>query len=147
MEQGKTYAWQITGHVATSTGEKDIKSPVYWFTLGGGTSVVDETIVRLEVVPVDVELETGDTLTFVANGYTQNENKITLKPEWSVIPQEGGVIDGNGSFTASQNVMSVAVIAKYGNLQEYSTVQITGGSSTWDANSFFNQVFGISTIN
>lgn len=142
---GKTYAWKIIGHVQTSTGIKEIKSPLNWFTIGGSNTFSnDESIVRLEVFPSDIELDKGDTLTFIANGFTQQENKIRIKAEWSVIPQEGGIVDGNGLFTAGQNAMSVAVIARYNGLQEYSTVKINGGTTSLDFDTFFNQVFGIS---
>ena len=143
LEEGVTYAWQITAHVVTSRGDKPIQSEVYWFTVGKPNADYSN-IVRIEVSPNDIEMTSGDTITLSATAFNTHDEKVSVKPEWRVTPSDAGSVSQDGKFTAGATPTTAAVIAKYGNVQEYTTVKINpSGSNSWDFSGFVQKVFGL----
>ncbi len=143
LVQGVTYAWQITAHVVTSRGDAATKSEVYWFTVGKPNPDYSN-IVRIEVSPNDIEMNAGDTITLSATAFNTHDEKVSVKPEWRVTPPEAGSVSQDGKFTAGSIPTTAAVVAKYGSVQEYTTVKINpSGSNSWDFSGFVQKVFGL----
>jgi hypothetical protein len=145
LEDGVTYAWQVTAHIITSKGDKAIPSEVYWFSLGK-TNVDFSNISRMEVTPGEVELTANDTVRLKVTAFNTREEVVRVSPEWRVTPPTGGTVTQDGKFTAGSTSGTVAVVAKYGNLQEYSTIKISGAGAAggaWDFSSFIEKVFGL----
>ena len=143
LEQGTTYAWQIIAHSNGSHGDQTQPSPVYWFSVGASTNNSFSSITTITVQPGDIEIDRNDTFQFTAKAYDNKENLVNAKPQWRVVPADGGTITQNGVFVAGPNPMTVAVVAAYGDKEEYSTVQINLGELPWDFEAFFKQVFGL----
>ncbi len=143
LEEGVTYAWQITAHIVTSRGDQAIPSEMYWFSVGRPNPDYSN-IVRIEVLPNDIEMNAGDTITLSAISFNTKDEKVSVKPEWRVTPPEAGYVSQSGKFTAGNSPTTCAVVAKYGNVQEYATIKINpSGSLGWDFGGFVQKVFGL----
>ncbi|KAA3600094.1 MAG: hypothetical protein DWQ06_09860 [Calditrichaeota bacterium] len=147
LKAGKTYAWQIFAHISTSQGEQILSSEVFWFTLK--TSSDSETgsggiaLKSIEILPEEIELNTGSTFLFTALGYDKNDELINIKPEWKVIPSDAGTINENGLFIAAYRPKSIAIVAKYGEIQDFATVTLRWEGTSLNVKNLLEQVFGI----
>lgn len=146
LKQGSTYAWQVISHSYTSHGDQATPSPVFWFSLGAGGNINSAMINKIEVTPADIQMSVNDTFSFTATAYDNQEQPLPIKPVWSVVPAAGGTVDASGKFIAGSAAMEVAVIARFGDKEEYATVNIGLGAVAWDFDAFFRQVFGLPTI-
>lgn len=133
----KAYAWQVKAYFTTATGQKEIISDVYWFTIGGSDKS-HLKIQRIEVEPEMINISTGETHQFTAYGYDDKGEKIKMMATWKIIPSDGGSISQNGLFKAGKYPKPVAVLAEYEGISGYSTVNIL-----WNIN---NQYFDIGQL-
>ena len=145
LEEGHTYAWQITANYISASGSSTLSSDMFWFTVSstGGS----HTVSQITVSPNDITIGAGQTYKFIAKAFDAKNDTVAIRPVWSVVPADGGSIDNNGNFTASNNENSAAVIASYGDIKDYATVYITAGiganGQLWDISTFMRQVFGL----
>src|SRR5207302_1615534 len=101
LEDGKIYAWQVIANYAGTTGDKQLPSELFWFTMASTKLTKGvKTVAELKVEPDQVSLGTGQSYKFVAKAYDLNNDTVGIRPVWSVIPAEGGSIDQNGNFVA-----------------------------------------------
>ena len=143
LEDGGTYAWQITGYINSSRGRKVIKSEVFWFSLGS-TDKKYSKVSKMDVIPGETTMGVGDTLTFRTVATNEKSESITIKPIWKVVPADGGHITQEGKFKALKPGKTVAVIANYAGMQEYATVKIVQSlSNDCNFDEFFRKVFGV----
>ncbi|MCX6351226.1 MAG: hypothetical protein NTX03_05125 [Bacteroidetes bacterium] len=144
LEEGKTYAWVITGHLLTSRGDQAISSEVFWFNIAKPNPDFQQ-ISRVEIFPTDVQLQTGDTITFMSKAYDEKGQLLrgVISPEWKITPVSNDRIDRFGKFTAGEKPGTVAVIVRYGDKTEYSTITVRPGNLGFDLGNFFVKVFGL----
>lgn len=147
LQEGKTYAWQIKAYINSSQGEQTLYSDLFWFSYKD-QDVKNLQIVSIEVTPDPFDIKVGDVTQFKAFGYDEDDNKTELNCDWSVIPSNGGSIDFDGNFRASDKPRTVAIVASYRGLQAYSTVNVKWFESTaefeeWNMSRFLRNLFGI----
>ncbi len=146
LEEGKTYAWQIRMNTSPSTsGNTQLPSEVYWFRFEAAGAAPLQ-VHDLKVDPEEAFVLQGKSQIFNVKAYTAaNEPIPNVKVEWRVIPADAGSIDQTGLFTASTTKTgSCAIIAKYGDIQEYATVTISNFSfEEWGMKKFVQQLFGL----
>jgi len=126
LEEGHTYAWQILANYNGGSGPESLQSDLFWFTVGTtpytkGTQTVSE----IRVFPQEVSVVSGQSLKFSVKSIDIQNDTVSVKPNWNVIPAEGGTIDTAGNFTAGVHTRSVAVVATYGGESDYATVDVT----------------------
>lgn len=146
LEEGKTYAWQIKLNTSpNTTGNTQIPSEVNWYRFEAAGQAPLQ-VNNLKVDPEEAFLLQGKSQIFNVKAYTAaNEPVPNLKVEWRVIPTDAGTIDQTGLFTASSTKTgSCAIIAKFGDIQEYATVTISNFSfEEWGMKKFVQQLFGL----
>ncbi len=126
LEEGHTYAWQIIANYTTSAGSVGIPSDLFWFTVAVTPyTKKTQTVSEMRVVPGQTSVAIGKTYKFTVKSLDLQNDTLQIKPEWTVVPEEGGNIDSLGNFTAGIHARSVAVIATYKGISDYSTVDIT----------------------
>jgi hypothetical protein len=146
MEDGKVYAWQVIANYSGTTGVKPLASELFWFTMASSKLTnSNRTVAELKVEPDQVTLTAGQSMKFTVKAYDTNNDTLSVKPAWSVIPVDGGTIDNNGNFIASSTPNTVAVVAAYGDAKDYATVSISagGGTDAWGMNMFLRELFGL----
>ncbi len=139
------YAWQVKANFNGAGGKEQLASQVFWFKVKAGAQP-DAAAIELKIDQQDINLQTGASQKFTVKAYNVNEQEIMVKPQWRVIPAEGGTIGSDGIFTAGQKPMSVAILASYNDLQDYITVKIV--SPPMEAqlmDGFLKKLFGIPT--
>ncbi|MSQ79585.1 MAG: hypothetical protein EXR21_07915 [Flavobacteriaceae bacterium] len=146
LEEGKTYAWQIKLNTSpNTTGNTQLPSEVNWYRFEAAGQAPLQ-VHNLKVDPEEAFLLQGKSQIFNVKAYTAaNEPTPNLKVEWRVIPTDAGTIDQTGLFTASSTKTgSCAIIAKFGDIQEYATVTISNFSfEEWGMKKFVQQLFGL----
>lgn len=147
LKEGQAYAWQIKANYNTSTGNQQLLSDVFWFRLGNnGGKKLPSAVVDMKVEPDQVTLGTGNSYKFRVKAFDAQNDSVTITPTWKVIPSSGGKIDQNGVFTAGDPNASVAVVAGYGDLEDYATVTVSAPpvDNSWAMQLFLRQLFGVS---
>jgi len=125
LEEGHTYAWQVIANYTTSAGATSIQSDLFWFTVAVTPfTKKTQTISDMRVDPGQASIAVGKSCKFIVKSLDIQNDTIQIKPEWTVVPAEGGTIDSLGNFTAGIHARSVAVIATYKGISDYSTVDI-----------------------
>ena len=100
--------WSATGgeidvdgnYTATESGDYQVTASFEGITVKGTSNVKvknDPQIDRIEVTPSNITMNVGDTQTFVAQGFDDNGNPVTIDPIWK---SSGGKIDNDGRYTA-----------------------------------------------
>jgi hypothetical protein len=125
LEEGHTYAWQIVDNYNGGSGPESIQSDLFWFTVGTlpftkGT----QTLSEIRVIPQEVLVISGQSFKFRLKSIDIQNDTLSIKPIWTVVPAEGGTIDTSGNFTAGIHTKSVAVVATYGGISDYATVDV-----------------------
>lgn len=147
LKSGQTYAWQVLAKIETSQGKQILSSEVFWFTFR--TNSNSETgsgsigLKRIEILPDEIEINTGSSFLFSAIGYDVNDEIINIKPEWKVIPSSVGTINENGLFIANYQPKTIAIVAKIGEIQNFATVTIKWEGTSLNVKNLLEQVFGI----
>jgi hypothetical protein len=137
------YAWQIKGNYNGANGKEQLASAVFWFKITTDATP-DATAKELKIIQEDMNLPLGETTKFSTKAYNANEQEIQVKPTWRVIPADGGTITKDGVFTAGTKPMSVAILASYGDLQDYITVSIVSPPmESMLMDGFLRKIFGI----
>jgi len=148
---GKTYAWQIYSKVMGSNGAKQFPSEVFWFRYKSPQTSPIQTqdkqqLVKLSIQPQTISLNTGESYQFSAIGFDANSNIIQLKNlQWRLAPIQGN-INENGLFTAGSKPISLAVIVKSGELEDFATVTIKAAPMNieeWMVEDMLIQLFGL----
>jgi len=126
LEDGHTYAWQILANYNTGSGPESLQSDLYWFTVGTTPYIKGtQTISEIRVIPQEVTVVSGQSLKFHVKSIDIQNDTASIKPSWTVIPVEGGTVDTAGNFTAGIHTRSVAVVATFGGISDYATVDVT----------------------
>jgi hypothetical protein len=147
LREGQTYAWQIKANYNGSTGNQQLPSDVFWFKLGtSNNKKTQSAVVDMHVEPNEVSLGTGNSYKFRVKAFDAENDSVSITPNWKVVPANGGKIDQNGVFTAGDPNAAVAVVAGYGDLEDYATVTISGPpvDNSWAMQLFLRQLFGVS---
>ena len=131
LVDGKVYAWQIQAVSLTSGGSERFPSEVFWFTVEGIESPVDEdgleprVYSRVEIEPQEAEVPLGGTVILKSTVFdAENQPVFDVAPEWSVVPASLGTVDANGVFVAGNSSGVAAVVATLGDLEQFATVEI-----------------------
>ncbi|MBI3232744.1 MAG: hypothetical protein HYZ42_01670, partial [Bacteroidetes bacterium] len=146
LVEGKTYAWQVKMLTVGSGGNNALSSDVFWFkyTASGALQTIVSSI---KLTPDDGFVQVGQSIQIIATAFTADNAPIKDPSiEWKVIPADAGSIDQKGLFTAGPKAGSCAIVAKNGDIQEYSTINIIGANSN-DASIkiMMQKLFGIPT--
>ena len=125
LEDGHTYAWQILANYNTGSGPESLQSDLYWFTVGTTPFIKKiQTISEIRVIPQEVSVQSGQSYKFHIKSIDIQNDTVSIKPIWSVIPVEGGSVDSAGNFTAGKHTRSVAVVATFEGISDYATVDV-----------------------
>jgi hypothetical protein len=151
LEDGKLYAWQIKANYVGTQGTQTLQSEVYWFrmaTPGTSPTSVNKTVTDMKVEPEEFSVNPNQAFAFHVKAYNSNGDTLSINPAWRVVPADAGTINNSGVFTAgSKPNSSVAIVAIYGDMQDYATVSInaqsSGGSSSMLDEAFLKKLFGI----
>ncbi len=148
---GQLYAWQIKARVNTSKGNQYMPSEVFRFYYYNASIPIngDKKPSKIFLFPQEVELNTGDQFQFYFQLLDQdNMPMLNVKPEWKMV-SSGGTVDENGVFKAGNSPATVAVLIKYGDLEDYATIYIkpkgVSDSQSWTIDLMINQLFGLPT--
>ncbi|MDP1726659.1 MAG: hypothetical protein Q8M15_07735 [Bacteroidota bacterium] len=149
---GQMYAWQIKAKIINSKGVQNLPSEVFRFMF---SSISDpaggsKSLSKILVTPQEIELKSGESFQFIVQFFDQDNLPIfNMKADWKVVPP-GSNINSEGLFTAGNSASTVAVIAKYGELQDYATVTIklkeiapAESYSDWMMDAMLKQLFGL----
>jgi len=121
--EGKTYAWQITSNLLTSSGMQQIFSDVYWFSF----QKTDKSAVmpdNIDLSPDDVDLMPGDSIQIKVHGFDRNGDTLHVDCLWKVVPENLGQVSKDGWFIAGDKSGTVAVTVRCGALEDYITINI-----------------------
>jgi len=144
------YAWQIKAKVVSSKGIEYLPSEVFRFIYASTSTPGNENSVgKINVIPQESELKTGDQKQFNAtvfdlNGIPLQNQKLT----WRVVPPIGTITE-QGLFTAGKSSGTVAVIAQSGTVNDYATVTIKSAQlsnineQSWIMDQMLIQLFGL----
>ena len=155
---GKEYAWQITAGVSTVKGTNPLYSEVFRFLYrnlqqaGSDNSIVNGAS-SIKVFPQQINLSPGQQFQFSATVFDANNQVITKPPIiWTVTPDGKATVDTNGIVTAGTSGGTFALIAKCGNLNDYSTVTLSTAipsainpmnDQDWLIGQMIKQLFGL----
>lgn len=129
LQDGKTYAWQVTAYTNTSKGRQPLYSNVFWFRMQSAAKT-DQEITSMQFNTGHISLEPKKSYRFEVRALNSEGQEVTVKPTWEVIPTNMGRVDENGLFTAGLMTGTAAVIARYGDKKEYATVLIAPAKET-----------------
>ena len=146
------YGWQIKARVNSSKGLQLLPSEVFRFQFSSGSNTGPgvNIINKIIVSPQEIELKPGEQFQFNVQLFDlDNLPILNIKPEWKVVPF-AGTVNSDGLFVAGNSTATVAVIAKYGNSQDYATVIIKGkempvdsDTGDWMIDAMLRQLFGL----
>jgi|GEM_PF-1899311 len=144
LDPRKTYAWIISAHYNSLSGEKTILSDMLWFNINEADKQ-NIQIISLDVEPELITIAINEKINLHAFGTDDKGEKIPLNCTWRVIPEIAGSINQNGEFTAGKYPLPAAVVAEYQGVIGYSTVNILWdiNNSIFDIGKLFDQIFGI----
>ncbi|HWA59392.1 MAG TPA: hypothetical protein VG692_19215 [Gemmatimonadales bacterium] len=93
------------------------------------TAIAQPVLVRVELLPSSVNLQTGGAQLFTAQGVYRDGSRATIPITWSAT---GGTIDQNGQYAAGQTAGVFRVIARQqgGGLADTATVSISSPTAT-----------------
>ncbi|RLD55794.1 MAG: hypothetical protein DRJ05_12365 [Bacteroidetes bacterium] len=123
LEPGKTYAWQITSNILTSSGSQEITGDVYWFIYQKG-NISKRELEEIRIYPDDIDLMPGDSVQIKVEGFDINGDTLKVDCNWNVIPKDMGKVDKNGWFIAGDKPGTVAVSTLCGAKEDYITINI-----------------------
>ncbi len=123
LEPRKTYAWQITSNILTSSGSQEIRGDVYWFIYQKG-NISGRELEEIRIYPDDIDLMPGDSVQIKVDGYDINGDTLMVDCEWKLIPEDMGKVDENGWFIAGDKPGTVAVSTLCGSKEDYVTINI-----------------------
>ena len=126
LEPRKTYAWQITSNILTSSGSQEINGDVYWFVYQKG-DISGRELKEIRIYPDDIDLKPGDSAQIKVDGYDLNNETLMVDCDWKVIPEDMGKIDENGWFIAGDKPGTVAISVLCGSKEDYVTINILEG--------------------
>ncbi len=151
LKGGNIYAWQVKSYYNTSRGSEVLFSDVYHFGIEP-TEKADSSpqsitqITEIAINPEELTLKTGDFFQFRAEGFDDKGQGYQINCQWQVIPSDGGDISGTGLFQAGIKPKTVAVVAEYNGMREYSIVTINWDSSKalkTDYEKLIKRIYGI----
>lgn len=123
LEYGQVYAWQVRGVTSKLTNALAVESPWYWFTnkMDNPHDVISQ---KFLIVPQQQEIYCRGTFQFGVAAKDSAGFPVHMRPDWKVIPESLGHIDGLGNFTAGPNPGHGAVVASYAGKQDLSLIQV-----------------------
>ena len=129
LRNGVTYAWQVNALVGTATGITRFPSQMYWFTYnapGEDERNGDNVFVsKIVVDPQETVIKPGESVKFSYEVFDANDALVlSAIPDWRIVPDRMGEITDEGLFTAGEESGAVAIVANYGDVEDYATVVI-----------------------
>jgi hypothetical protein len=145
LEEGKTYAWQVTGINPSSRGEQTFFSEVYWFTVAKLDEPV-QLVQQLLIDPMDISTTTFTRTKITAKALDKNGMlaDVSSQVQWRVIPSDFGTISNDGTFITNGKTGTCAILATYEKEQVYTTVNIrfVPSSGGWNMQLLLKELFG-----
>ncbi len=140
LVSGRRYAWQIEAVSTTSGGDERFPSELRWFLVEGIDNPLAEEddeaasqAVTVRVEPQEAIVSPGETAFFEVSVEDVNDMPVYDRlPEWRVVPAYMGSVDENGAFTAGDQPGYTAVVARFGDNEDFATVEIVGPGSETD---------------
>jgi hypothetical protein len=124
LQDNTLYAWQIVAHSSDPYGNNEQASDLFRFkTKQTGTNEANR-VSSLKITPDDSYIPVNTSAKFVVTALDDQDRELSVKPTMKVVPSTAGTIDANGNFTASGTPERAAIVAQYGETQDYVTVQI-----------------------
>ncbi|NND70170.1 MAG: S8 family serine peptidase [Rhodothermales bacterium] len=129
LKHGVTYAWQVNALVGTASGTARYPSQMYWFTFNSPTEddfEADNVFVNsLRVDPQESAIKPGESVRFTYEVFDADGALVlNAVPSWRIVPDRLGEISEDGVFTAGDESGAVAVVASFGDVEDYATVVV-----------------------
>jgi len=123
LEYGQVYAWQVRGTTSNLPDAIAVESPLFWFTykIDNPQDFVKQPFT---ITPEQTDIYCGGTFQFDVSAKDSTGLPINIRPEWKVMPEGLGKIDGFGNFTAGPKPGYGAVVATYAGKQDMSLIQV-----------------------
>ncbi|MBL6962418.1 MAG: hypothetical protein ISR55_01215 [Bacteroidetes bacterium] len=144
LEEGKTYAWQITSYYLDALGQKSVLSEVYWFSiLNTGNEFLH--LEKLKIIPDKLILERNKSFHFKAVGIDRNGQEVPVNCDWEVLPLDMGWINSDGFFQAGNQPIPVQLKAHWGNLNADAIVIVVDeiANAEPDISAWIDRLFGV----
>ena len=148
LEEGKTYAWQISSHYLASKGDQKVYSDVFWFSISE-TNDGFKQFEKLKIVPEKLIIEPNRSFQFQLVGITKDNEEVKLDAVWEVLPNKYAQINSKGVFRSDKYMTPVQVKASYKNLIAEANVVISNQTPGTEINvsEIVDDLFGLHVKN